>query len=127
MIPVRVPADAAIHIAKAGIEIPPDHPLSGIRCPVCDISVMAEPTSLVYVGTQPEDRRGRYWTGAGVVVHDSCASPGPGSDVQLREEVIAELAAAGYPATGDVLGTVRLLLSEIAAAREVTRDGNPVG
>lgn len=82
MIPVRVPADATVYHVRSGIRLDSDHMLYDAPCPVCDGALGAGSVALVYVGALPEDREGRYWTGAAVAVHAGCAAPAaPGSEV----------------------------------------------
>lgn len=72
MIPVRVPADAPLHIVSVK-QIPPDHPLHGEPCPACGYP-LGGAAALVYVGCDPASRKSAGWmTGAAVAVHPPCA------------------------------------------------------
>lgn len=75
MIPVRVAADTTVHHVRTAVTVEPDHPLYDEPCPVCEGALGASSVALVYVGTAPEDRQGRYWTGGAVAVHTACAAP----------------------------------------------------
>lgn len=77
MIPVRVPVDAAIHVASRGRLLSADHPLFDADCPVCDGCLgFGGPVALVLVGIAPEDRKPVGWTtGAPVAVHEECVGP----------------------------------------------------
>lgn len=75
MIPVRVPAETTAHHVRDDCTLTPDHPLYDQPCPVCDGALGAGPIALVYVVAAPEDRDGRYRTGAAVAVHTDCAAP----------------------------------------------------
>ncbi len=75
MIPVRVPADAPLHIAMEPRVLRPSHPLQEWGCAVCDEPFAELPVVLVYVGADPEQRArgGEVLRGAGVAVHAACA------------------------------------------------------
>lgn len=74
IIPIRVPASAAIHIEGGIRRLSPDHPLFSALCPACGSHLEDQPTVLVYIGTHPEDRKESGWmTGAAVAVHAECA------------------------------------------------------
>ncbi|MFI6249001.1 hypothetical protein [Streptomyces sp. NPDC051016] len=77
IIPVRVPADAALHMAGAVRRLQPDHPLFGALCPACGSHLEDQLITLVYVGAHPEDHKAAgYMTGAAVAVHAECAGLG---------------------------------------------------
>jgi len=78
VIPVRIPATAAIHTTGGTRELAADHPLFIEDCPVCDAVLGSEPITLVLVGVLPEDRKEAGWTtGAAVAVHAACAGVQP--------------------------------------------------
>ena len=74
VIPVRVPAGLAVHVAGDPFRLDPDHPLNQL-CPVCDEPLGGELVGLVAVGVAPRDRRpsGRT-TGSAVIVHAACTN-----------------------------------------------------
>ncbi|WP_281155154.1 hypothetical protein [Streptomyces sp. HYC2] len=74
IIPIRVPADAAIHTEGGIRQLSPEHPLFGTLCPACGSHLEDQPITLVFVGTHPEDWKASGWmTGAAVAVHATCA------------------------------------------------------